>query len=235
MAIPTFVDAAGILRSVRDTDGPLDMNASAYDTCLLLGSDPLYAGDTMLPDKVRDFYEPWGDEVLEHAVLGWRRGRGYTMRDPWQKSVKHDPRPRAVRVKKTDTTELFTPVPVNERSGARKSSTGPKGPSVPNVTARTVQRVDTDTWKRTVITAAVIRDVLPKDLKALMREHLRPEHWQPQGEGKGKTCRTVGEVFRTCEVYSRQSVSTGPHREIQDHLRRLFQWQATTYVPDSAL
>ena len=222
MPVQCYVDATGLLRSsAPGHEGDLlDMAASAYDTCVNLGQDPLYAGDTMLPAKVVAYYEPFGTYVLEHAALGWIRGRGFTMRDPWHVMPDVDKgrkAPRKVPAKQTVITTDPAAGPATWFTEPPASSTRSKG-AKNLVRYGEPVKIDVDT---VVLTAAVIAG-LSKDTKVLMRQHLTPQEWMPRPLGDGTTeCRTVGQVFRTCRRYG---VVNGPWHQITECLRRELSW-----------
>lgn len=222
MPVQCYTDGLGILRSsAPGHEGDLlDMAASAYDTCVNLGHDPLYAGDTMLPAKVVSYYEPFGTYVLEHAALGWLRGRGFTMKDCWMVLPVVDKGRKAPRKVPAKNTVIVTdphlggPETWFSEPPARRTS-GAKHPP------RLGDPVEIDVTT-VVLTADVIKDLLSKDTRALMKLHLDREEWLPREMADGTTeCRTVGQVFRTCRRYG---VVNGPWHEITEALTRELRW-----------
>lgn len=224
MPVQCYIDETGLLRSsAPGHEGDLlDMAASAYDTCVNLGQDPLYADDTKLPAKVVAYYEPFGTTVLEYAALGWMRGRGFTLRDPWHVLPDVDKgrkAPRKVPAKRTViTTDPNVAGPetwFSEPPATRRSASTAK----PKEYVGYAIKVDVDT---VVLTPAVIQG-LHADTRALLKEHLVKQDWAPIKHDDGTIeCRTVGQIKRTCRLISHGL--SGPWTEIPERLTKDLQW-----------
>lgn len=200
MPIEFTLDTTG--RPIARDGNFLCLKSSAYDTCMLLGQDPAYAGFTMLPQKVIDFYDATGFDVIEWAALGWRRGRGFSMKDPWEKFVPPD------RGRKRAGTRATSTVTEDDLSRQRALQNGPDTWfSTPSASTRKSGEKGNGLRKQitdvsgTLLTDALIAD-LSKELRAELREHLRPQQWKPIKRGTVKVCRTIGEVQRACRTAS---------------------------------
>lgn len=221
MAIDFTVDAAG--RPVARDGNFLCLKSSAYDTCMALGQDPAYADCTELPQKVVDFYDATGFDVIEWATLGWMRGRGFSMKDPWQKFVPPD------RGRKRQGSRTTRTVTEDDLSRQRALQNGPDTWFTSASTSKGKGKGD-DRLRRqitdvsgTMLTDAVIKD-LSRELRAELREHLQPQQWQPVKRGTTKVCRTVGEVQRTCRTFGRLGNSTALDvlsRKLEQEVSRL--------------
>lgn len=105
---------AGQTAVERRPNGDLyDWRATAYDTCLFLGSDPKYKDvpDNRLPLDVIEVFRSHGIETLKMAMLGWHRARkgwnrygGFTMREPLRDKQKVEKGSK--RRRRTRATEL---------------------------------------------------------------------------------------------------------------------------------
>lgn len=226
MPVQCYTDETGLLRSsAPGHEGDLlDMAASAYDTCVNLGQDPLYATDTMLPAKVVAYYEPFGTSVLEYAALGWMRGRGFTMRDPWRVLPATDRGRKAPRRVPGKRTIVTTDPSVAGPETWFSETAATRSPARPKEHLGYAVKIDVDS---VVLTPAVIADLLHKDTKLLLKRHLVRQDWQPREMGDGTLeCRTVGQVKRICRLMS-NSLS-GPWTEIPERLTKDLQWQRPT-------
>lgn len=212
MPITFGIDTLG--RPAAENGEFLCLKASAYDTCVMLGQDPAYQRFTELPQKVVDYYDATGYDVIEWAAKGWMRGREFNMRDPWQKFVAPDRGRKGTRSRTTanvSESDLATRRALENGPDTWFSAPAESSTRKPHGEGLRAPVTDAD---KVLLTDAVIKD-LSVDLRRELREHLQPYQWKPLKRGTEKVCRTVAEVRRACRVTSTGNTT---HAEVIGHL-----------------